>query len=733
MLIRFFEISTNTNDGVYRKSDFVNPTTNKFWKTTDTNCPSTLISQGSFNFDISDGVTELVIQLTDNSAPMRVTHVVAETEQAGNNNRVVAYVVDSIEYMGNKQIKYLLVEDTFLSHINIVSNTRMLVNRTNDESHFFEHDTTDLAYTRERTIIDTGLYDYTGKWVVYTLAINADDYSYLYVTYRDLVPNNYEQFSSLTEVKSKYPEVVTNTPVAFDYFGKIVAIGSQMRQAQYDYSQSKIVWTVVTASKPNYTTTSSFDFQKNQAMSGWIGPSVKLTTGDMLTVNLAFPVADNIMSYGIVSYTNPSTPVYGYRSIPSVDRISTIKLGTQDISSFIISKRIITGLAFNEEGDYRPSGAVGSLLYTSKANLNVIGNWLGTAGDVPVCITLLNNINSINKLVFTLSSPLEYEPFRMYFLNMFGQNIPIKSKLQGSDIYIKSTMSSTDWSVVVYSNNTNNVMWSGKINADMPYSLDKFQEFLAQNSTYNTSKWVNTVLGGGSRVATGFLSGYLTNPRNAMIGAGSGALSIGQDIWNYALQEKAMKDSPDTIKGDGNAFGTIDINPYGIYFYYMSPTNDSLELMKTEYYAKGHPTNLVTTIQNLNNEVNDIYNNCKFVAGRMVDMVYNYSITSRITERLKNGVFLLADPKTVAPEITNVSYNAGTKTITFNVYNKDTRSAIIEVTDGGVVKTSGLVTYNDYTSFSFTFPVSPVSIELYAKATAPGLESSDTTIYEYLV
>ena len=130
----------------------------------------------------------------------------------------------------------------------------------------------------------------------------------------------------------------------------------------------------------------------------------------------------------------------------------------------------------------------------------------------------------------------------------------------------------------------------------------------------------------------------------AIAGGASGLVSVGQDIANYGLQEKAMKENaPDTIKGDGNDFGTIDINTYGIYFYSMEVTSDVLPLMETEYYAKGFPTSFITTIDSLALEDNAIYGKCKFVSGRMVDMVYNYSITARISDRIRAGVFMLKE------------------------------------------------------------------------------------------
>ena len=118
-----------------------------------------------------------------------------------------------------------------------------------------------------------------------------------------------------------------------------------------------------------------------------------------------------------------------------------------------------------------------------------------------------------------------------------------------------------------------------------------------------------------------------------LAGGASGLVSLGQDVLNYGLQEKAMQNAPDTIKGDGNDFSGIDINPYGIYFYSMEVTSDVLPLMETEYYAKGFPTSFITTIDSLALEDNAIYGKCKFVSGRMVDMVYNYSITARISDR----------------------------------------------------------------------------------------------------
>ena len=135
MLIRFFQVDTNTTDGVYRKSDFINNEYNRFWLKEDAKCPATLVAQGEYNFDASDMVSELTVLIKDIPLHGRVTHIVAETGTQSY-NRVVAYVVDYVEYLGNKQVTYHLSEDVFLSHLSIVLNNRVLVSRTNDTSKF---------------------------------------------------------------------------------------------------------------------------------------------------------------------------------------------------------------------------------------------------------------------------------------------------------------------------------------------------------------------------------------------------------------------------------------------------------------------------------------------------------------------------------------------------------------------------------------------------------------------
>ena len=189
------------------------------------------------------------------------------------------------------------------------------------------------------------------------LNIDADAYSNFYVKYRDLNPANYEYFADITAVTTKYPELTTKLPTSIAYYGRIVNVNGTLKQALYNVVNNLLYWGTIPASKTNYASGVLVDFQKAQPMSGWVGPSVKLITGDMLTVNLAFPIADNIMSTGITEYIS-GVAQYGFRSLPSADRVESMRIGSTDISSYIINKRIVTGLAFNEQGTHRPSGCL---------------------------------------------------------------------------------------------------------------------------------------------------------------------------------------------------------------------------------------------------------------------------------------------------------------------------------------------------------------------------------------
>lgn len=698
MLIRFYEVTSNTVNGVYRKEDFINPETGLFWRVTDEDRPSSLVFEGEYNFDATDNISELVIEINEVHTPLpppfysrihRITHIVAETNQVGMDYRTIRYVaysVDSVEFMGYKQVKFLLVEDPVISHMEQLVDSNMLITRTNDSSKFMSHDIADLAYTRHRNIDSDSPRDLTGKWVLttYNYKFNKEDSNdTLFIFLKKLDYNAYEKFDSLASVIAKYPVVLTDYPTTVYYYGKYVTVttNNHIYQCQYNTASKTLTWQLVPENpfgdeplkffiniKKFYSTLAS-QGKIDESLDGII--NTKLTDGDLLTFNLAFPICDNIVAYGASAFkrvagssNNEVEYQHGWVRIPSYERIDRVVFSPQwalqttpdnsvNLEPYIISKRYITGLALGDDGTTsshsKPSNVI-ALKPNSNAvkgimnNYNfwdaVIGEFRPTLASVPVVYSM----QTTHRIKFgtNITSLLDYEPFKNWYINVFGNNIKLKGKFKGKTLYVRSNVSSRNWSVNVYLDNENNTIFLGEINSNIPYSIDKFEEFLSQNSTYYSSKWVNTILGGGSRVGKSAITGLLSgNVGAGALSIGTGVASLGQDIVNMSLQERAMRDAPDSIKGDGSGFSNIEIAPFGIYIYNMQVTSDVSPLMKTELDANGFPTSFVGKINNLAWSQNDIYGPCKLVKGRLVGMMHNYHITNLLNNTLEKGIVIL--------------------------------------------------------------------------------------------
>lgn len=630
MFIRFFEINTNTYEGVYRVSDFINPVTGDFWYGEDENIPSTFIKDGLYQFDGSDDLSELIVKVDEFDYPNRVTHVVASDR-----TRTIAYAVDSVEYINDKQVKYRLIEDNYLTHIAQVNSSRVLLTRSNDESLFLEHDVADLGYTRTRTVpLENNINDYTGEWVLYTfqgpIRTNLD--TNIKVITKRLNVQNYENFNSISQVLLKYPAYMLNipNPNSIPYNNKIVRVvdgspSGQLYQFQVNYVNPTFMeanWQPI----PHLTVEKDFVLDALDA-------SVELTDGDVTTFTIAFPMHDNIRLKVLDDVDIP---------LLSIHRVEDIQHDGKSLMPKLISKRIVTGIAVGQDGVGLPSGQTSGLWI--KEPYHQLTQLRDSEGLRLYGYVYVNKIYFDKTFKISADSIFDKEPFKTHYLQIYGNNVPIKGKFSDKDIHVECIYSAFSGKVSVWVDNPSNIIWSGDLNNYMPYQVDKYQEFLSQNSTYTTSKWVNTVLGGGIRAAKGAVGGLVAGgPVGAAIGGLSGVVGISQDIANYALQEKAMKDAPDTIKGDSSDYNSTVILPFGVFYNIMTADTYTRELMKTEYNAKGFPISYITSIDNLSFEDNAIYGKCKIVFGRCVDMVNNFHTTSRITERLRNGVVLLED------------------------------------------------------------------------------------------
>lgn len=651
MLVKFYEVKTNTEQGVYKISDFYKPSWALF--SMSDSPKGALVAEGVFNFDASDVMAELTIMLSDYAYPHRLTHVIAVTNPAETDHakiKKMAYSVQSVEYMGQNQVKLHLIEDAFLAHIQETINSPILLQRSNDPSLFMEHDIADVAGMRGLSMssgLPDGFIDYSGKWLLLTFKdfsdLASDDSLRMTFTYKKPVKHHYETFSTLVSATTKYPNIPAtfHNPTSCPYLGKMIYISGtdSFYQFQYKAHNNKAEWSVVDFSYL-YNTTVQTPLDLGRFFT-------KLVTGDLKTLNIALPIATNLAINNPAGYAVGDYPVIGAMFLDSMQILHGYSsVTTLDAEPYLIGKRIVDGAMIGIKGNYRPSTPDSDLNYVQASEVQgVIHPWTVGALPLPVikyAFVFPTNLTINLQTSYSFSSVLDAPPFKQHFLSIWGNNIPLKPQWNNQFINIYSAISSSTWAVYVSVLNTENVIFKGEINSSLPYAIDKFSEFIAQNSNYNAIRTTNYVLGGGARIATGAISGFMAgNLTGAVIGGVTGLASLGQQIINDNLQIKAMKNAPDTINGSTSDFTSIYIRPFGIYFFTLSATSSAMSLMQTEYYAKGFPTNtVITSINSLTQQSNTIYGFTKLVVGSLIEMVYNFHVTSEINKRLQGGIYL---------------------------------------------------------------------------------------------
>lgn len=649
MLVKFYEVKTNTEQGVYKISDFYKSTWALF--TMSDSPKGALVAEGVFNFDASDVMAELTILLSDYAYPHRLTHVIAvtnPTETDITKSKRMAYTVQSVEYMGQKQVKLHLIEDAFLAHIQEAVSTPLLLQRTNDPAYFTEHDIADVAAMRIKTIspsLPTYIVDYTGKWLLLTFKdftdLASDGSLKMSFTYKKPIKHHYETFSTLVDATFKYPNISAPfyNPTSCPYLGKMIYISDNdsFYQFQYKAQNNKAEWSMVDFGNLYDSTVET--------------PSdigmffTKLVSGDLKTFNVALPIATNLAVNNPYNSSNVTGdfPIAGAMFLDSMKIIYGIGATTTiDAEPYLIGKRIVDGAMIGIKGNYRPDTPDFALNYIKETEVQGVVIGRVPTPSIKHAFVFPTNMTISLRTYYTHSGPFDTPPLKQHYLSLWGNNIPLKPQWKEQTIGIYSAISSSSWVFYVSVRNDENVIFKGEINSSLPYSIDKFSEFIAQNSNYNAIRTTNYVLGGGARITTGAISGFMAgNIPGAFIGAAAGLTSLGQQIINDNLQIKAMKNAPDAINGSTSDFTSIFIRPFGIYFFSLTVASNAYDIMVAELAAKGFPTNvLVDTISSLAYSSNHFYGNTKLVVGSLIEMVYNFHVTTEINKRLAGGIYL---------------------------------------------------------------------------------------------
>jgi hypothetical protein len=105
--------------------------------------------------------------------------------------------------------------------------------------------------------------------------------------------------------------------------------------------------------------------------------------------------------------------------------------------------------------------------------------------------------------------------------------------------------------------------------------------------------------------------------------------------------EKGKRAEPDQRNGDSSNIDLAILKGYGIYWVTMTPDQEILNILKSQYSLVGFPTNVYKTINETTPfDVFDIWKKAMLLNGEIKEIVENVQITREINTKLGQGVIV---------------------------------------------------------------------------------------------
>lgn len=574
-----------------------------------------------YNFTADDGIAYLIVNNSDMDYRGKTHMLVPSLHKI--------YEISGYEYENNKQTKLILMEDAFIASFPIWSyGKNIYINRSNSPTTFKGiHDINNptLEYTTYLRSVGSSQ-DVLGPMLLVTLETSAD----VIIEYGEITSSSstkmFESVANLATLLVKYPEATTGAPNLFPYFTNVVWVEAESALRQCVYTGTKLEW--VTFVQPDFTVPSGsvlFNF-------GGSRNAQQSTKGDVPTITLLVPFNSRIKyRVGANSYNVPSAYNFIYSLADSV------------LASRVLSMRVV---------DMNLIPTISNVTYDSvnKYHTITLGGDIQTAlDDTPTTWASARPSTLAQDKPLSFSVPTdtytEYEPFVEYTISIYGNIIPINRKYLNNNLRLRTSISSTDINYTLYNYDISNVISKGYISTTCLTATDKFQEFLAQNSEYRMTKNANIISGLLSRVGTGAISGTMAGgPFMAAVGGSVGLISTATEAINMSLQETAMRNSPDAIRGDSSSVNTVLNNVFGIFLFRREPTILYSSMLNDIYRFKGHPTNMVVQYQTLTTGPVTVEGKYAIlIYGEIKTIIRNKYVTDFINEKLSKGVIMLYD------------------------------------------------------------------------------------------
>lgn len=646
----YFYKATYTKNNVYKLSDF-------FVSDSFILNPNKMLD---LNITPSDGVfTYITSQLTlpDTTSIRDHTHMYVYDY-----NKI--YKIVRIEYVNKQQWRIYLDEDAFLANYQDFKNKVFLITRTNDVGvgRFLGlNDISEVGLDYTTTIVPIHHPTHTGKWLVVTLRI-TDVSNYLANGIGIILNSNTgsgdasstlasssETISTYAALLTKYPEVVTPQPEKYAYFNKRVAVYELGVLSIYEsiYYVDRIIW----KKRPNTLILASdaFDYGTIRPLS-----DVVSRMPDVQTVTIAFPYEMFLSELSLVEER---------KFVLSAEQISGIKVGTGFGYDVLEVKFVDESLLFSNEIGMTYITPLPTDRYErvkrfnsySTANYRLCPVYEGntstpvsyTAGGITYeyTVMVLNAYNNIIDASLSIGvSPTDYEPFKKYELNVYGNNIKIPAMFV-NNIQLAFSIGTSIINYAVYSGtDMSKTLATGSFTLQARWQVDQLDLFNQNNPTYKeqftAGLWQKGIKSIGMGAVGGAVKGGAQGAAlGATIGAANTLIDTSFALHNEQLRQKGLELMPDQLLGDSSSAMFLNDTRYGIYWIIKAPIKQSV--MLNEYYLRGFPTGIVTNLDNMSTASNGIYGACKYVQGKIIATLKNAYITSEIDNKLQEGVIII--------------------------------------------------------------------------------------------
>ena len=555
-------------------------------------------TQVYYNFTADDGLSSLVVNNDDMTYTAKTHMIVPGLGKV--------YEISAYEYVNADQTRLILTEDPLIANWLTLKTKNIYISRTNDMTYFKDvHDIENPAIEHS-TALKSGMATKTGKWVLITYQPDGNPITISFDTLAT-VGNNFEYFVNLAAIIAKYPETATSNPGSIYYMDHCVwNVGTgSVYQCTYDGTNVRWVPFVDMTGLTTFTFTTYIN---------------TMAPGDIPVHHVLIPMSSFIQ-------TNIGG---GWLKVPSFYNMVT------PVDARVLSIRMIDE---NLIPNFSTAYAAGIWQTTTCLVCPSSGVYL---------LTMMECFQEDQAITFTglpsLTSITSFEPFVEFTLSIYGNRMKIARRLLETGLRLRYQYSTMNLNYIVYFGEPGNVLMQGELNSFGITATDKFAEFMLQNSTYNQTKMINNIGNFLSRTVMGGLSGAMAaGPVGAAMGVASGLVSVGIQMANQKLSEKAMQDAPDTIRGENNDLSGLANALFGIFLIERTPISKYQTMMYYNHALKGHPTMVRTTIDTLTAFTDAVYGfgSMKLVYGEMKNIVRNQFVTGIINDRLARGVIFV--------------------------------------------------------------------------------------------